>query len=395
MLRSFALKRFAPYLPLAGLLLVGLASFVLYVRERSVAAYPVLLELENATQLKEQQVKRWFKEQKAQILEDAKADLLQRSAAVLLTTRIKSKPEYKAAYNALSQYFSDNQRSHRSAALLTNGGTIIFSTDSDREGEYQPLQNTTTYFEPKEVDRVVPNFYVAANTGKPSITFATPILTQEGKRLGALAIDLDLEALDRLIRSPIQVLETRENYLGQTGQTYLVGRISPIENAFLDFGTENSKTRNITSKGIELAMQGNRFKGLYLNYLKQPVAGSYAWLDQQNLVLVAEMDQVAIFESARSKTQKLFVTGVMATILISAIVLFFQDKKETELIAKNQDLPFRKKEDSDPPASLLLVDPAESDESLSRLNDLTDSKNNPEAIISAPVTQGNPDIYHV
>ena len=88
MLRSFALKRFAPYLPLAGLLLVGLASFVLYVRERSVAAYPVLLELENATQLKEQQVKRWFKEQKAQILEDAKADLLQRSAAVLLTTRI-------------------------------------------------------------------------------------------------------------------------------------------------------------------------------------------------------------------------------------------------------------------------------------------------------------------
>jgi len=369
MLRPFALNRLLSYFPLTALLVVSLTSFGLYVKERYVAVDPVLLELEKATQLKEQQVKRWFKEQKGQILDDAKADLLQRSALALLTTRIKSKPEYKNAYKALSQYFSDNKRNYRSAALLTNGGIVIFSTDSDREGEYQPLQNTTTYFEPKDVDRVVPNFYVAANTGKPSITLATPILTKEGRRLGALAIDLDLEALDHLIRSPIQVLETRENYLGKTGQTYLVGRISPIENAFINSGTQNSNTRNITSKGIELAMQGNRLTGLYLNYLKQPVAGSYAWLDQQNLVLVAEMDQAEIFESAQSETQKLFFTGLIVTTLLSAIVLFFQDKKEIDLIAKTR---YR----SEAPLLVENVENAESSESPSLLNALTDSEDN-------------------
>jgi len=369
MLRPFSLNRLLSYFPLTALLVVSLTSFGLYVKERYVAVDPVLLELEKATQLKEQQVKRWFKEQKGQILDDAKADLLQRSALALLTTRIKSKPEYKNAYKALSQYFSDNKRNYRSAALLTNGGIVIFSTDSDREGEYQPLQNTTTYFEPKDVDRVVPNFYVAANTGKPSITLATPILTKEGRRLGALAIDLDLEALDHLIRSPIQVLETRENYLGKTGQTYLVGRISPIENAFINSGTQNSNTRNITSKGIELAMQGNRLTGLYLNYLKQPVAGSYAWLDQQNLVLVAEMDQAEIFESAQSETQKLFFTGLIVTTLLSAIVLFFQDKKEIDLIAKTR---YR----SEAPLLVENVEKAESSESPSLLNALTDSEDN-------------------
>ena len=143
-----------------------------------------------------------------------------------------------------------------------------------------------------------------------------------------MAIDLDLEALDRLIRSPIKVLKDRRNDLRETGETYLVGRISPIENAFIGARSRDIKTRNIVSKGIALAMQGSQISGLYLNYLKQPVLGAYAWLDDENLVLVAETEQSEVFQVAQSRTQTLFFTGLMMTTILSAIVLFFQEKSD-------------------------------------------------------------------
>jgi hypothetical protein len=328
------LKHLLPFFPLTALFAVSIGSFGYYVQERNKAAQPVLSQLEQAAGLKQKQLHRWFKDQKNMLLTDAKSKKLVTSAQVVLTTRIKSKPTYKKAYQTLKTYFeSQHGKStsarYRSASLLTNGGIVIFSTDPKRESEYQPLQNTTTYFEPQDVDRVVPTFYVSTTTEVPSITLATPIFDTNGRRIGALAVDLDLDALNHLIRSPIEVLEERKNYLYSTGKTYLVGSLSSvsgIRNGLIGSADSQENSLNIVSDGIRLAMQQEAITGMFLNYLKQPVLGSY--IKYQNLVLVAEVRQSEIFDKIHKQVRDMFLIGITIVLIISAIILFLENKSE-------------------------------------------------------------------
>ena len=354
--------------PLIGLLLVSLIAFGFYKKQTSSAVKPVQVKLEQAATLKNQLTDRWFNTQKQHIIQVAQDATIQQAAQVLLTTRIKIKPEYKTAYQTLVDYFKDQAVPVRSASLLSNGGIVLFSTDPSREGQYQPLQNTTTYFRAEEVDRVRPNFYASVNTGKPSITLATPLFNQNKQPIGALAIDLNLEDLDTTIRSPITTLEgDGQGYLGDTGKTYLVGRLSRFENAFIVNSTleesnpepisknegdptpesangaaDSSSTTDpvntagsyiyyLSSPGIERAMQGNNVSGLYLNYLKQPVVGNYR-LTNHGLVLVAEESQAEVFASARRLTQQIFSIGTALVAIATAIIVFFETpppKEET------------------------------------------------------------------
>ncbi|NJK72369.1 MAG: hypothetical protein HC926_03245, partial [Synechococcaceae cyanobacterium SM2_3_60] len=141
-------------------------------------------------------------------------------------------PEAHAALQIYIETSSLRETSEPVVSILTTGGIIVFSTSAGREGQYQSLQNTSTYFTADRADRIEPNFYRSPLSGDLMITLATPIEAATGERIGALAVDLDLLALDQLIRSTVDFGDASA-YLGLTGQTYLVGRTSLVETNFI------------------------------------------------------------------------------------------------------------------------------------------------------------------
>ena len=310
------------HFPLIGLLIVGITAFMVYVCARERLVQPTLERLEKAALLKERELADWFQHQRQGVLEAAEDPRTLIYTETLLSQQNVAAAAYQAAYEGLSSHLPELDAfgaGNPDISILTNGGIVIFSTDGNREGQYQPLQNTTTYFTRQQADQAIPNFYTSPITNELLITFATPLLNQAGRRVGVLAVNLDLAELDQKIRQPIILNPGDAHYLGETGETYLVGKSSRLKSEFVSA----EKTRNeafaegVSSRGIDSAIREISGFGLYLNYAKTPVIGVYRWAEKQNLALLLEISQEEVFRPVHQLTRLIFVSGLFVVGLFS------------------------------------------------------------------------------
>ena len=314
------------YFPLIGLTVVSLTAFGSYVTLRSQLSPPVLAALGQVADTQSSQLDDWFDQQRQAVLEAASASEILPQIEILLTIRNTQDVEYLKAYTIFSAYLETLEgfgETQPEISLLTIGGIVVFSTDPQREGQYQPIQNTTTYFEAQQ-SNVVPTIYISPISQALQITFATPVLDETDQRLGVLAIDLDLGNLDQRIREfpPLQDLPAIAPIASRT--SYTVGRASLVKNEIIrDHSTLDSdaaQDAGVSSRGIDNAMGGISGNGLYLNYDKVPVLGVYRWASRHNLALLVEVDQAEVFESARKVARNILAIGFTLTALISWVL---------------------------------------------------------------------------
>ncbi|WP_008312577.1 cache domain-containing protein [Leptolyngbya sp. PCC 6406] len=340
LLRKSLLTQLVSSFSLLSLITISLVSYSAYGRARESLQNAVFDRLNVAVALKEFELNQWFINQRQEV------SVLARSPVVidnltpllppqgpLLTSPAEGAPEGvpetptalgegEAAVEAepptpnqaLSQYFTnvlDIKPTIQSIDILTNGGIVVFSTDADQTGVYKGLGNNTTYFEPDQAE-VVPTIYLSPITGEPTITLATPILNEAGERQAVLAITLNLDAINQLIRE--------RTGLGKTGETYLV---QPLNrgNIFVSgqpLERENSTT--VTSFGIDQAMQGINGMDLYDNYAEVPVIGVYKWVAQNNVGLFAELSQEEAFQPAVLLARDIFLIGLGSASILLVLV---------------------------------------------------------------------------
>ena len=286
-------------------------------RSRDALRKSVIDRLAVATSLKESQVNQWVDNQRRDvILMTQLPDLIVNSEITF--TKDRESPEYKAAVDALQKFMADVSTvkpNIRQISILTNNGITIVSTDKQKEGKYQPLGNTTTYFTRDQSRVIVPNFYISPISGKAAMTFAAPLINKSGDRIGVVAVDLDLQGVDDIIRE--------RTGLGASGETYLVGRLTTKNVLISGAGADNQQlAKDIKSEGISAAALGKDGEGLYKNYKTIPVLGSYIWIDNLNLALLAEISQSEAFEPADRLARDILLIGLSsAGILLTAVYL--------------------------------------------------------------------------
>jgi PAS domain S-box-containing protein len=286
-------------------------------RSREALRKSVIDRLAVATSLKEYQVNQWVDNQRRDvILMTQLPDLIFNSEVTF--TKDRESPEFKAAIDSLKKFManvSTVKPNIRQISILTNNGITVVSTDPQKEGKYQPLGNTTTYFTRDQSRIVVPNFYISPISGKAAMTFAAPITDKAGDRIGVVAVDLDLQGVDDIIRE--------RTGLGTSGETYLVGRLATKNILISGAGADSQElAKDIKSDGIAAAAQGKDGEGLYKNYKTIPVLGSYIWIDNLNLALLAEISQAEAFEPADRLARDILLIGLSsAGILLTAVYL--------------------------------------------------------------------------
>lgn len=332
-----------------SLVTLSLVAFSAYTRARDALQTEVFGRLNVAVSLKEFQVNQWFEIQqqetlllaRSQIVNNALPDL---DAAFLQdSTSGLTSAEVADTINTLTRHFNDVlavKPNIQSIEILRNG-IAIFSTDARQKGIYKGLGNNTTYFESDQT-QVIPNIFISPLTQKPNITFATPILDQSDGYQAVLAITLNLDAIDSLVREQAS--------LGQTGATYLIQRVGnrtiflsgnqvtsssasdalPAPSASTDVGL------NVSSEGIDAAMVGVNNKRLYKNYNGVPVIGVYQWLDGNNVALFAELSQQEAFQPAVKLAQQIFIIGLgSAGILVAVVYLIARQIARPVLVITN------------------------------------------------------------
>jgi signal transduction histidine kinase/FixJ family two-component response regulator len=292
-----------------------------YFQARSSLEKEVIDRLTVATKLKSDQLDKWVENQRRDILLIGQESEI-RSAVMILLTTDSSQPAYQTAYATLKQYTDDLitiKPNLRSIRLTRNSGFVVFASDDPAlVGKYRPLGDPATYFTRQGIDTVVPNFYLSPTTQKASITFATPVLDDDGVKMAALIVDLNLDEIDTLIRE--------KTGLGETAETYLVGR-AKAETIFIsrqqsDDANPQQLPDGLSSTGIDRAINQQTGFGSYQNYAGIPVVGVYRWLPEQNLALIAEISQTQAFTPARQLAWSILLIGSLSSgVLLVAIYL--------------------------------------------------------------------------
>ena len=315
LIKKRLLLQLVGYFSILSIVTVLLVAISANVRSREALKKSVIDRLDVATSLKESQVNQWVDNQRRDVnLITQLPDLLVNSETAF--TKDRESPEFKSSVESLRKFMADIaivKPNIRQISILTNNGITIVSTDKQKEGKYQPLGNTTTYFTRDQSRIIVPNFYISPISGKAAMTFAAPLSNKSGDRMGVVAVDLDLQGIDDIIRTGTG--------LGVSGETYLVGRLS-TKNILISGANNQEVAKDIKSDGIAAAAQGKDGEGLYKNYKNVPVLGSYIWIDNLNLALIAEISQLEAFEPSDRLARDILLIGLSsAGILLTAVYL--------------------------------------------------------------------------
>ncbi|PIG95358.1 ATP-binding protein [Gloeocapsopsis sp. IPPAS B-1203] len=296
---------------LLSLMAVGVVGSVAFFQAREALKQAAFNRLSVAATLKEEEITRWFEDQRQDFLLVTQYPAVQRNLETLL--REQNEPQNLIVYKTLLDYLigvTQTKPALSEIFILDRSNQIILSTDRQREGNYEILANVTYLEQVDPGESFAPIFYVSPITHEPSVTLATPIRDRTQVRQGVILAHLNLDRIDQIVRE--------RTGLGTTGETYLVGSLV-TQNTFIS--KEDTNTREfpegVSSQGIDAAMSGVSGAGLYLNYAKIPVIGVYRWLNEQDLALLVEMEQEEAFAPARQLATTLVLVGLVAVAALS------------------------------------------------------------------------------
>src|ERR671933_665845 len=257
--------RLVSYFLLLSLVTVSLVGYVAYTQAAEALKLAVFDRLSAVADVKQGELNRWVDDEVRKVV--VLAGLPEVRAQVgALVAQPEGDSGYAAAHAALGAYLGALARGEPELqelfVLSDTGGKILVSTDPSHEGQYRV---TDRYFTQGKAGTFVQNVYPSPITLTPTMTIATPLLDQNGRRLGVLAVHLSLKRMDEIIQERIGV--------GVSNEAYLVDRL----NVFVSgdrFGRQEFP-RGVHTQGIDAAVQGNNGAGLYTNYAGVPALGVY------------------------------------------------------------------------------------------------------------------------
>ncbi|MGB3494517.1 MAG: response regulator [Elainellaceae cyanobacterium] len=352
------LVQLVSYFSLLSVVTIGVVALSAYNRARESLQQSVIDRLTVATSLKAFQLDDWIDSQRQDVLLISQIPAIRNHVATLVTLD-SDDPAWQRDYGLLDTHLSDitrNKPNLNSITITTNGGFVVFSSrDKALEGRYKPLGAPTTYFTPQNATSMVPNFYTSTINGEESaaISFATPLLDDEGAQIGAIAIDLNLNDIDRLIRENTGLGDTAETYLvGRAGNSVVFisrddTRVNASEEGDLSDEESDEESSNgsddqepesmadavVSSPGIDAAIARENLEGLAPNYDGVSVVGVYRWLPSQNLALVAEISQREAFLPARELAREILLIGLSSAVLLLVMVYLLSRRISQPILA--------------------------------------------------------------
>ncbi|MCP4544550.1 MAG: response regulator [Chloroflexi bacterium] len=303
--KSLMVRLVASFL-LLSVVTVGLVAAIAYSNAIKLLEQSLFEQLGTVATFKAEELNLWVRERQQDVHAITRSPQIQRHGKILLNHQA-SEPEYQSAYDLLSEQLSSlaiGKPDLEEIFILDADGLVVLSTNSAHQGQ---LENGAKYFIQGQSATFVQNVYPAPETGKPSMTIATPLFDESGNHLGVVAIHLDLDLMDKIL------LERAG--LGETGETYLIDRNVRFVSGER-FGRDDVVT-DVHSEGIDAALEGIDGFGLYQNYTGVPVIGVYRWIEDREMALLVEMHQQEALAPARKLAVTILVIGLVSSIVLA------------------------------------------------------------------------------
>jgi PAS domain S-box-containing protein len=288
------------------LLVVVVVAGVAYWRARASLETAILDRLRAVAVVKEGELAFWIDEQRGDLVFIAGVPTVRKSAARL--AGFPAPPEALDAAGIAALFDSARAVTLDMAEvflLAARGGRVLASTDPAHVGTYRVSE---LFFTRGRHETFVQNVYPSPETGRPTLTVATPVRAPDGRTVAVLAGHLDLSRVDLILKE--------RTGLGATGEAYLVTALNDFVSAER-FGRAEAR-RGVHTDGVRQALAGRNGVGVYRNYRGVEVLGAYRWIRARELALLAETHA----EEAFAPAQQLFWTILVIGLAASALALW-------------------------------------------------------------------------
>jgi len=291
--RSLVARLVLTFLALS-VLMVGIVGTVSYLRARDALKASVFDRLDTAAEQKADSLDRWIDEQQRSVVfaggllggyKSGSVELGRDLQAVLAGRGGAAGHRAHERVAAVLSYSVDQTADAQELLVLDLDGRVAAATVP---AHVSRPQSTEAYFRRGSSKTAVQPVGAFGLTGEPTITISTPLFDPDGARIGVIAANLNPERIDRIV--------LQSTGLGDTGETYVVGRDHRFVHASLNRG---AFAKGVSSTGIDRGLDGVGGRGLYENYAGVPVIGVYRWLPEIGATLVAEQSQEEAFAPAR------------------------------------------------------------------------------------------------
>lgn len=291
--------------------LISLTSVYLGLRH---GRQQVVNQLESVATLKEAQIDDWLASMRIHMAAVIYAYQVPALVEPLLRNETGT-PAFAQAYVALQIQFvqmRDATGLFEEIWLLNTQGRTLLSTDPTREGEVHVTQE---YFW-----RGLQGPYTQSQAASTSQGLGSPVMVAQpiyGPDGSVRAV-----VVGRASARKLNAILTQWAGLGATGETYLVGPNALLLTA-ARFPDPNEPIQRIYTPILDQVIQDQTSRaGLYQNYQGHAVIGVYHWLENLQLVLVAEQGQSEAFQATYANLRVNIVVAALTIMLALSSALF-------------------------------------------------------------------------
>lgn len=309
-LRKSLFARLISYFLLLAVIPLAVVGFIAYFQGQRTLRDNILNHLTTTATLKEDEINRWVESMRQDVQVMAQTPTIQEDAGDLLALDPKG-AEFQSAHGSLQGYLQSlvaSKPDFLEVLLLKGvGGQVLLSTNPEHEGGYEV---TSSFFTEGRKGLYVQSVYPSAMLGEPAMTVSLPVKDEGGDVMGVLAVHLNLDRLDNIM--------LQRGGLGETGETYLVDKLNVFVSEARTGG--ESFPRGVHTFGIDRALLNQADgSGAYTNYRGVPVLGAYRWLDDQEVALLAEIEEGEALAPVRRMAWALLIEGLVVAALVTGI----------------------------------------------------------------------------
>ena len=297
---------------LLSLLLLGIVGYIAYNSGRQIIRNNVESHLESVAILKQQEIRNWVSHMEHTITWLASNPERQSDIAILVK-HTAGDPEYLAAHESLvAEFRRIVTMGHFMPVFLLDGnsGKIITASNTTWEGKFR---NNEPYFIRGKSSTYVSDIFHSLTMGQSTMVISSPVRDGNGKLLGVLAGQANLE--------PLSELMMERSGLGETGETFLVNKSNLLITNTV-FAPDGAFKKWIFGEGAKWALEGKSGVGLFTDYREEPVIGAYRWLEDRELALIAKLDQAEAFAPIDTLRNTITIVGALALVFAAGFGLF-------------------------------------------------------------------------
>jgi PAS domain S-box-containing protein len=300
-------------LVLLSAVLIGGLGILAYTSGRAGLQEAATSELLTRASEKQAALESWIDMARIMVATKAGDPNLVKQAAALLSAAPGS-PEAQAAYNQLAEELQPSIGPETEFTGLffigAETGQVLTATDPGEEGKF--YENMSFFINGKS-NTYVSEMYYSLSLGHPAMTAAAPVMAADGRLLGVLAGQLDLNGLNTLI--------SRRTGLRQTDDAYLVNDIGLLvtQPRFIPNPAVLKKT--LQTEAVKRCLDGNSSVIQDDDYRGVPALISYRWLPESRMCLIVKINQAEAYAPSLAFARSIVLTGVLSLLIAIALAI--------------------------------------------------------------------------